>query len=366
MSSSTVAMYDSNERVPDGWTHNDWMKYLAFVNQLTLAEKVIYPLIAIFTVLGNTLVLVATWRERSLHQPNKYFIACLAVADLLVGMFLGPLRVYGLFVGYESRLVMSIHLCRFMTWIDSFALVASIYSLTFISFDRYLKISKPLQYKSRMTTSKSLKIIFTIWLISTAFATYAATPHSGSWGILPTLSAGCPVEYDNTKTFYTFVAVCAFFLPTVVILVMYARIFVVVHKRRKMLRNGELGEMINDQDQRNAFLQDLKLIRTLLVVVGVFISCWGPYFIYTLHLSYHPDYIDWDSTSLSYWYRIFITDLLIPILPYINSLCNPIIYACLDQTYREALKSLFQRMLCRSGSRRRPPDAIELRALRTT
>ena len=71
-----------------------------------------------------------------------------------------------------------------MVWIDTLALTASVYTLMFIIFDRYLKISKPLQYRSRMTTTKSLKIIFIIWLISTAFATYAATPDSGSNGFL--------------------------------------------------------------------------------------------------------------------------------------------------------------------------------------
>jgi hypothetical protein len=179
------------------------------MNDLALAEKMTLIIFAMFTIFGNTLVLVATWRERSLHQPNKYFIVCLAVADLLVGMVLEPLRLYQL--DAESK-VTNAHICRFMVWLDTFALTASIYSLTFISFDRYLKLRKPLQYRSRMTTSKSLKIIFIIWLISTAFATYAASPHSGSRGILLTVRFfDCPYDISKEKGFYTFLAVSAFF-----------------------------------------------------------------------------------------------------------------------------------------------------------
>ncbi len=332
---------DTNEAEPDGWTHNDWMKFLAFLDKLNLANNVIDSLTAIFTALGNTLVLLATWRERSLHQPNKYFIACLAVADLLVGLFVEPLKMYQRNLDDELRLSMYIHLCRFITWIDTFALTASVYTLTFISFDRYLKISKPLQYKSRMTTSKSLKIIFTIWLISAAWGSYAATIYSGSG------STPCTMDHKKTKLFYTFMAVGDFFLPTVFILVMYSRIFIVAYKRQKMLRNGELGETSNDQNQRTAFLQDLKVIRMLLVVVGVFILCWGACFVWILLEDYHPNLIDWNSTSLSYRYRISITNTIIFALPYINSLCNPKIYACLDQKYREAFKNLFKRMICR-------------------
>ena len=190
-------------------------------------------------------------------------------------MILAPLKMYILNLGIESFGSMSIHLCRFMSWIDSFVLAASIYTLTFISFDRYLKISKPLQYKSRITTSKSLKIIFIIWLISTAFATYAATPYSGSSGILKSSgSFHCSADYtyNDVKIFNTFLAVSAFILPTAVILVMYALIFIVVHKRQKMLRNGDLVQTCNDRNKRT-FLRDLKVIRMLLVIVGVFILC---------------------------------------------------------------------------------------------
>jgi hypothetical protein len=350
----------------DSLTESERIKLMEFWKQLDLAAKIILICIAIFTILDNTMVLVATWREGSLHQPNKYFIACLAVADLLVGTLVAPLNVYQRNLDLESKLAMSIHLCRFMVWIDTLALTASIYSLTFISFDRYLKMRKPLQYRSRMTTSKSSKIIFIIWLISTAFATYAATAHSGSWGILLTSSGYCPFDSTKTKGFYTFLAVSAFFLPTVVILVMYSLIYVVVHKRQIMVRNGELGQARNDQNQRSAFRQDLQTVRMLLTVTGVFILCWGPYFIYTLLWYYHPNLYDRNNRSLSYWRRKETGEFIIGTLPYFNSLCNPVIYAYLDQTYREAFKNLFQQMICQPSTRlQRPPNEIELRRVRT-
>ena len=322
--------------------------------------------IAILTILGNTLVLLATWKERSLHEPNKYYIVCLAVADLLVGTLVAPLQVYEVTHIRELLFkIVSIHLCRFLIWIDVFALTASICSLTFISFDRYLKISKPLQYKSRMTTSKSLKIIFIIWFISTAFATYAATPYSGGSGIL-ILRTVCPVDETKTKGFYTFLSISVFFLPTGVISVMYTLIFVVAHKRQRMLRNGELGQTCGHRNQRTVFLQDLKVIRMLLFVVGVFIFCWGPFFVYILILMYTANFDNVISWSLNRWRLMLTTEEILYTLPYFNSLCNPIIYACLDQKYRQALKHLFQRMICRRrNSRRQPPDAIELRQLGT-
>ena len=336
------------------------------IYKLILAEKFLYILTAILTVIGNTLVLLVTWRERSLHQPNKYFIACLAVADLLVGIFIGPLWVHQL--NFESQQTTSLHLCRFIVWIDTSALTASIYTLTFISFDRYLKISKPLQYRSRMTTSRSLKIIFIIWFISTAFATYAATPDSGSKGILATGSQCRHVHDDiKNKVFYTFVLVGVFFIPTIIIIVMYALIFIVAHKRQKMLRNGELGETCTGPDQRSGLRQDLKIVRMLLIVIGVFLFCWFPYVILNMLRIYNHNIIDLNGKSLNYKYSVIISKKVIEILAASNSLCNPIIYACLDQTYREAFKRLIKRMMCQTASsvRRQPLDGIELRQLRT-
>ena len=232
----------------------------------------------------------------------------------------------------------------------------------FISFDRYLKISKPLQYRSRMTTSKSLTIIFIIWLISTVFATYATTPDSGSIGFLA--GGVCLNYHGGTRSkrdgYETFLYISVIFLLAIVILIMYARIFVVVHKRQRMLRNGELGETSTGQNQRSVLRHDLKIVRMLLIVVGVFFFCWLPYCITTFLYTYNPNvFKGWNLRSgVIYGWIIYL-------LPLINSLCNPIIYACLDQTYREAFKDLFQKMMCRTRSNRQQPAAvIELRQLR--
>ena len=238
MSPSNITNNSTNET----WCDSDCME---FKNQLDLAAKILYILISILIIPGNTLVLLVTWRKRSLHQPNKYFIACLAVADLVIGIFIGPVWVYKLSVDHKP--LTNIHLCHFMVWIDTLVLTASICSLMFISFHRYFKISKPLQYRSRMTTSKSLKIIFIIWLIPIALATYAGTRDSGSVGFLGAGIAFCPDFYYSTRSkviaHHTFLFISVVFLPAIVILIMHALIFVVAHVRQTaMLRNGELGE----------------------------------------------------------------------------------------------------------------------------
>ena len=290
-------------------------------------------LIIILATLGNLVVLVATWVERNLHQPNKYFIGCLAVADLLIGGLYCPFQLYEYLIGAGIN---SIHFCRFFTWINVFAESASIDTLTFISFDRYLRISKPLRYNLLMTTSKSIIVIAMIWLISIAYATFAMFSYEESRGIYIG-HFGCVNEND---VFFTFSAISAFFLPTIITLVMYTRILLIAHKRRKTARNGGLGQTNQLSTPRTSLYRDLKNIRIMAIVMGAFVFCWGPFFITMMLYIYNQRLL---HSYLQSYYAPFIVSQILPIL---NSICNPIIYACLDEKYREAFKRLFKRMVC--------------------
>ncbi|XP_028399980.1 D(2) dopamine receptor A-like [Dendronephthya gigantea] len=301
-------------------------------NELWYTRAVLTILIIILSTLGNLMVLAAMWIEKRFRQPNKYFIACLASADLLNAVFYNP------FVLYEhisETGITSIHLCRFFMWINIFAESASINTLTWISYDRYLKISKPLQYNVLMTTQKSLIVITIIWTISTAYGTFGMFAYSGSRGIYIS-SQGCAIQ---NPIFFTVSAISAFFLPTVITLIMYTRILFIAHRRRKRA-NVFLGEY-HVKNHRNSLHEDIRNIRMMAIVVGAFIFCWGPFFVLTFFSVNKVRPLEY---ALEYDIIVVVTR---HILPPLNSICNPIIYACFDQKYREAFKHLVNRILCR-------------------
>ena len=63
---------------------SDCVEFQEFLNQLFLAMEILYILISILIILGNTLVLLASWIGRTHYQLSKYFIPHLALADFLV------------------------------------------------------------------------------------------------------------------------------------------------------------------------------------------------------------------------------------------------------------------------------------------
>ena len=330
--------------------------WLVEFQQFELLEKYILIFILTFTVIGNTLILVATCKGKYPQHPINQFIACLALSDVLVGMFVVPIRLYRL-LNMQNGGITSIYLCYFYMWIDPLAETASVYTLTFISFDRYLKISKPLRYKSRMATSTSQKLILVIWFISVVHGTLSMSSYAENPGTLIT-EFGC-VAYD--KIFYMFAADSIFFVPITIIFFMNGLTFFIAHERQKILANGAL---CNDGKcrRRAAFLQDLKVMRIFVVVVAVFIFCRGPFFIWLMLNYYYHDFFVLYTKN-----QMVAIEKGILLLSLFNSLCNPIIYVCFHQKYWAKFRCLFRRNYMSAKLKKAtttPPRTIEVRKLR--
>lgn len=75
----------------------------------------------------------------------------------------------------------------------------------------------------------------------------------------------------------------SFYIPLIIILFLYGRIFITARRHTRDLRKFE--EIVRRLHQNEHFVfekskwnKNLKAIRTLGIVVGVFIACWFPFF----------------------------------------------------------------------------------------
>ncbi|CAB4022871.1 5-hydroxytryptamine receptor 1-like [Paramuricea clavata] len=114
------------------------------LKSIILHFQIAFLFFTIFAALvGNLLVLGATYLDRRLHNANKYFVASLAVSDVLVAMFSVTMRLH-LYLNVNKPLTLAF--CRFWVWVDVFTEAASITTLTIICIDRYYKVSRPFRY----------------------------------------------------------------------------------------------------------------------------------------------------------------------------------------------------------------------------
>ena len=100
----------------------------------------------------------------------------------------------------------------------------------------------------------------------------------------------------------------------------------------------------NTGQNQSVLRQELKIVR-MLIVVRAFCFCWVPQGSWDLLNLHHPNFTDENNWSLI-GISLYIQFTCFP--PSTNSLYSPIIYACLDQTYREAFKHLFRKIMCRT------------------
>lgn len=184
-------------------------------------------LLILGTILGNGLVLFVFWSDPAVRRSTNWFIVSLAVADLLVGSAIEPLTVI-----YEisGRWQFGPFVCELWLATDVWLCTASILNIVMIAVDRFLALSSPLTYAyGGRTVSRVLLMILAAWLISFCIAfppLVGWRPSRAEWD--------CSLSQDAGYVLYS--AMGSFFLPTVVLLVLYVNIFINTRKRSREMR----------------------------------------------------------------------------------------------------------------------------------
>lgn len=128
-------------------------------------------LLIIGALAANTFVCLAVCRQRSARRITRYYIVNLCLADIFITVISMP--VWLIFLLYDNR--SAVHLLgeKFVTiWrhVDILCGTASILSLTSISVDRYIAVSRPYTYVQCITPGRALLIIGGIWSYSMTVA----------------------------------------------------------------------------------------------------------------------------------------------------------------------------------------------------
>nr|XP_020474945.1 alpha-1B adrenergic receptor [Monopterus albus] len=320
----------------------------------------------VFAIAGNILVILSVVCNRHLRTPTNYFIINLAIADLLLGTTVLPVSATLEILDYW---VFGRIFCDIWAAVDVLCCTASIMSLCVISIDRYIGVSHPLQYPGIVTEKRALLAMLGVWVLSVVIS------------IGPLLGWKQPPLPDDTvctitvEPFYAlFSSLGSFYIPLVVILAMYCRVYIVAKRTTKNLEAGVMRERMNSseltlrihkgshvQEEHGSsstgkgrahharssltvkllkFSREKKAAKTLGVVVGMFTLCWLPFFLALPIGSFDEDLRPPKSLfKVIFW------------LGYFNSCLNPIIYPC----YNREFKLAFIRILrCQCHQRKHP------------
>ena len=278
---------------------------------------VILSLLSIFTLLGNSLVCLAVWRFRNLRNLTNYLVCSLAAADLLVPI----LRIICLNISvYAGEWVFGKAWCHVSSMFGVLLCGASILHLCAISIERLIAIKWPLSYDLKVTPKRIVILLIYIWLQSLVLAIFPALGLA-EHRFNPVMSE-CEINWLKHPTLTILLLVFYFFLPVTIMIVAYVIIFKEVRRNSRRISAIECAA---NQGASNVLKREMKAVKTLAVVVGVFFIMWMPYFVTTTIRAFGGD-----SAIPGALQRTVIT------LAYGNSCCNFVIYALMNSQLRNA------------------------------
>ncbi|KAK1332356.1 hypothetical protein QTO34_007029 [Cnephaeus nilssonii] len=214
-------------------------------NKTTMANHQLMPLVVVLSTISlvtvglNLLVLCAVRSERKLHTVGNLYIISLSVADLIVGAVVMPMNIIYLFTSEWS---LGWPLCLFWLSMDYVASTASIFSVFILCIDRYRSVQQPLRYLRYRTKTRASATILGAWFLSFLWI----IPILGWPHFMPHTSGHrkdkCETDFYDVTWFKIMTAIINFYLPTLLMLWFYAKIYKAVrqHCQHRELMNGSL------------------------------------------------------------------------------------------------------------------------------
>ncbi|XP_073774234.1 D(5)-like dopamine receptor [Danio rerio] len=300
------------------------------------------------TLLGNTLVCAAVIKFRHLRSKvTNFFVISLAVSDLFVAVLVMPWKAVSevagcwLFGGFCD------------TWIafDIMCSTASILNLCIISLDRYWAISSPFRYERKMTQRMAFIMIGMAWTLSVliSFIPVKLNWHRAVDHNLTVPSEDCTASLNRTYAIAS--SLISFYIPVIIMIGTYTRIYRIAQTqiRRISILERAAGHAQSQQDcaseqsLKSTFKKETKVLKTLSIIMGVFVFCWLPFFVLNCIVPFCDTLGDSPCVS-STTFNIFVW------FGWANSSLNPVIYA-FNADFRKAFSTILGcNRLCASST----------------
>ncbi|CAG5118502.1 unnamed protein product [Candidula unifasciata] len=213
---------------------------------LTVFLGLLAGIVSIVTIFGNITVLLAFGLERTIRQPTNYFLASLAVSDLLIGTFSMPLYTQYLLWGKWPLGPWSCDLWLSLDWT---VCLTSQYTVFLITMDRFLSVKIPAKYRNWRTEKKVMVMISVTWILPAIVFFTSIIGWQYFVGERKVADEVCEVQFMSEPMFTFLLTIGYYWITLVVMCILYGGIYKVAldlqrksdAKHKKMQSTMELA-----------------------------------------------------------------------------------------------------------------------------
>ena len=238
---------------------------------LTPTELLMFILQTATSIIGlffNVVLIMTISLRDELHKPMYILIVNLSCGDILFSTCVVPTFL----VQMIKPQVFDGIACDLMGFLSHSLAYQSMYTLIFLSLDRYWAICRPMKTQSLRECFLAYRL-FTIvaWILALAVASPPVFGFS-SYKFFPD-TFGCMLSWEDGVLYTRAILGPLMFQPgCLVMLFVYVNIFLVA--RRSIHSEITTAQA---QDQRNLLQRELKAAKSILIIFGIFAIAWFPF-----------------------------------------------------------------------------------------
>ena len=289
---------------------------------VTIVEVSSLMILNVLSLLGNTLVCILFYKNARLRTTTNLYIIALAVSDLLSAIFVMP---FGIGVLISGEWIFGGTMCEIGAFFVCFVAYVSPATMSLTAINRYFRICQSdQQYRKYFSPWKSRIWLACVWIFVACYSVipklvglqdYAFVPASGVCGLAFLSETGKIINYCIVLSL-----LLAF--PLVAATVSYIKV-------AKMIRQHNQETKSTKQQQRNKCIgaREIKLSKSLFVVVFAFMMCWAPFWIITVFKRFRV------VGKMARNVQLFCSFLL-----YLSNTINPFIYAGMNSEFKKEFR----------------------------
>ena len=301
----------------------------------------VFVLIAIISVLGNLMVILAVCLNYRLQTASNYILASLAVADFFQGAISIPMRIDELLNSHGDLR----SLCRAAIPVSIFFGGTSNLHILLVALERFIAICFPYLYVSCIHANVVFWLLWSPWV---AVGLFALLPTMG-WGRVEQTARVdfCRFPAFLTEDYITALYVFVHFIPVLTVAMLYTFILKASLKQARLINVQRMSVAFNNshgyppntdalglpacREERIAIAEKLKqrkAAKIVAYVVGLFILMVAPIIVI--------DVVEMLGGPSAPAGLVKLTVCMI----YVNHCVNVFVYAGCNSDYRQAFKRI--------------------------